>query len=76
MLVLTRKVGQSIVVGDEIEILVLQVKGTADQAQVRVGIEAPRGVRVLRKEIFEEVAEENRLSSQSDCTKLIQAFRR
>jgi carbon storage regulator len=51
MLVLTRKVGQSIVIGDEIEVVVLEVRGE----QVRVGIRAPKNVTVHRKEIYEQI---------------------
>ncbi|MDR3690540.1 MAG: carbon storage regulator CsrA [Fimbriimonas sp.] len=51
MLVLTRKVGQSIVIGDEIEVVVLEVRGE----QVRVGIRAPKTVSVHRKEIYEQI---------------------
>lgn len=65
MLVLTRKTGQSIVIGDGVEIFVLQVKGSGDQAQVRIGIAAPAGVRVLRREVFDSVAAENRLASDA-----------
>lgn len=56
MLVLTRKVGQSIVIGDQIEIVVLEVRGE----QVRVGIRAPKTVAVHRKEIYDQIQEENR----------------
>ncbi len=51
MLVLTRKPDQSIMVGDEIEITVLEVRGE----QVRLGIRAPRTVAVHRKEVFEQI---------------------
>lgn len=51
MLVLTRKVGQSIVIGDDIEVVVLEVRGE----QVRVGIRAPKNVAVHRKEIYEQI---------------------
>ena len=54
MLVLTRKVGQSIVIGDEIEVVVLEVRGE----QVRIGIKAPKNVTVHRKEIYEQIHEE------------------
>ncbi len=54
MLVLTRKVGQSIVIGDEIEVVVLEVRGE----QVRIGIRAPKNVSVHRKEIYEQIHEE------------------
>jgi carbon storage regulator len=51
MLVLTRKVGQSIVIGDEIEVVVLEVRGE----QVRVGIRAPKNVTVHRKEVYDQI---------------------
>lgn len=55
MLVLTRKVHQSIVIGDDIEVVVLEVRGE----QVRLGIRAPRNVTVHRKEIYEQIHREN-----------------
>ncbi len=55
MLVLTRKVGQSIVIGDEVEIVVLEVRGE----QVRIGIRAPKTVSVHRKEIYDQIRDEN-----------------
>ncbi len=55
MLVLARKVGQSIVVNDNIEILVIEVRGD----QVRLGIEAPRAIPVHRKELLEQIRTEN-----------------
>ena len=54
MLVLTRKVGQSIVIGNEIEVVVLEVRGE----QVRIGIRAPKTVTVHRKEIYEQIHED------------------
>lgn len=59
MLVLTRKLGQSIVIGDEIEVVVLEVRGE----QVRIGIRAPKTVAVHRKEIYDQIQEENRSST-------------
>ncbi|MEJ5170099.1 MAG: carbon storage regulator CsrA [Fimbriimonadaceae bacterium] len=59
MLVLTRKVHQSIIVGDDIEIVVLDVRGE----QVRLGIRAPKDVVVHRKEVYEQIQEENRRSA-------------
>jgi carbon storage regulator len=55
MLVLTRKVHQSIMIGDSIEVVVLEVRGE----QVRIGIRAPKTVPVHRKEIFEQIQSEN-----------------
>lgn len=62
MLVLTRKLGQSIMINDEIEIVVLEVRGE----QVRLGIKAPRNVPVHRKEIFEQIHDENVAASDVD----------
>lgn len=59
MLVLTRKPDQSIMVGNEIEITVLEVRGE----QVRLGIRAPRHVAVHRKEVFEQIRQENQNAS-------------
>ncbi len=55
MLVLTRKLQQSIIIGDEIEVVVLEVRGE----QVRLGIRAPKNVTVHRKEIYEQIHDEN-----------------
>jgi len=61
MLVLTRRVGQTVKIGDEIEVTVLQISGD----QVRLGIVAPRAVQVHRKELLEQIARENILAAQS-----------
>lgn len=55
MLVLTRRQGESIVVGQNIVITVVEIKG----GQVRIGISAPREVQVHRQEIFDQVRAEN-----------------
>lgn len=51
MLVLTRKIGDSILIGDSIKIQVVQVKG----CQVRLGIEAPKETKIFRQEILENI---------------------
>lgn len=61
MLVLTRKVNQSIMIGDDIEITVLEVRGE----QVRLGIRAPKNVMVHRQEIYVQILEENVRSSET-----------
>ena len=61
MLVLTRKLHQSIVIGDGIEVVVLEVRGE----QVRLGIRAPKDVAVHRKEIYDQIAQENKASSET-----------
>ncbi len=55
MLVLARKLHQSILIGDTIRITVLEVR----DGQVRLGIDAPRGIRVLREEVVEAAATSN-----------------
>ena len=61
MLILTRRVGESLMVGDEVTVTVLGVKGT----QVRIGVNAPKDVSVHRQEIYERIQAE-RLPSGTD----------
>lgn len=56
MLALTRKIGESIVINNDIEITVLEVKGD----QVKLGIDAPKSIPVFRKEIYIQIQEENK----------------
>ncbi|NLO92660.1 MAG: carbon storage regulator CsrA [Clostridiaceae bacterium] len=55
MLVLTRKKGQSIMIGNDIEISIIDIQGD----QVRIGIDAPKKVTIHRKEVYEEIIKEN-----------------
>lgn len=56
MLILTRRVGETLVIGDDVTITVLEVKGS----QVRIGINAPKSVSVHREEIYKRIqAEKN-----------------
>jgi len=59
VLVLSRKVGEAIVLGDDVEVVVLGVEGDT----VRLGIQAPRNVPIWRKELLEAVADENRAAT-------------
>ena len=54
MLILTRRVGETLMVGDEVTVTVLGVKGN----QVRIGVNAPRDVAVHREEIYERIKHE------------------
>ncbi|AHF04957.1 carbon storage regulator CsrA [Marichromatium gracile] len=54
MLILTRRVGETLMVGDEVTVTVLGVKGN----QVRIGVNAPRDVAVHREEIYERIKRE------------------
>ena len=57
MLILTRRVGEKLVIGENVTVTVLGVKG----AQVRVGINAPRDVSVNREEIYERILKERKM---------------
>jgi len=69
VLVLTRRANQSIVIGHDVVVTVLEIRGD----QVRLGIRAPRDVTVHREEVFAELQRENRLaaSASSEDTKLL-----
>ncbi len=56
MLILTRKPGESLFIGDKIKVVVVEIKGN----QIRLGIEAPSDVRILREEIYAQILEENK----------------
>jgi carbon storage regulator len=60
LLILTRKVGESIAIGDDIQVSVVEIKGT----QVKLGIRAPMDVTVHREEIYLKIQEENRRAAQ------------
>ncbi|MCC6954216.1 MAG: carbon storage regulator CsrA [Deltaproteobacteria bacterium] len=66
MLVLTRRPGQSVYIGDDVKVTLVEIKGN----QVRIGIDAPPTVRIFREEIYLQILEENRsaaaLSASSD----------
>ncbi len=56
MLILTRRVGENLRIGEEVSVVVLEVNGN----QVRLGITAPKSVTVHREEVFERIAQEER----------------
>ena len=66
MLVLTRKAGEGIVIGDDIRITVVELKGGG----VRIGIDAPRSTKVHRLEVYERIIQENREATQWDIADL------
>lgn len=61
MLVLTRRLGESIRIGDDISIRVLDIQ----RGQVRIAIDAPREIPVHREEIYQQVQEENRKAADA-----------
>ena len=75
MLILTRKIGEAIAVGDDIKIRLLEIKG----GQVKIGIEAPNDVSVHREEVFLRILEENRkaaLEAPSDLDNLSELLKK
>lgn len=66
MLVLTRKPGEGFVIGDDITIKIVEMKGGG----VRIGIEAPQDKKIYRQEIYDRIIMENRAAAQWDMTDL------
>ena len=62
MLALTRKKGESLVVNNNIEITVLEIRGD----QIKIGISAPKNVPVYRKEVYLQIQKENEASLKAD----------
>ena len=54
MLILTRRIGETLVIGDEVNVTVLGIKGN----QIRIGVDAPREVTVHREEIYQRIKHE------------------
>lgn len=61
MLILTRKSGESITIGDDIKIQVIEIKGK----QVRIGIDAPRNYVIHREEVYIRIQEENQQAAEN-----------
>ncbi|MGQ9688120.1 MAG: carbon storage regulator CsrA [Desulfobaccales bacterium] len=74
MLILTRKSGEGLFIGDDIRITILEIRGK----QIRLGIEAPSSVVVLREEIYRRIQEENLQAAGTrdiDVTEVAQLWR-
>lgn len=74
MLVLSRRRDESIMIGDEVEVTVVEVRGDV----VKLGVKAPRSVPVHRKEIYETIQRENLAAtkaSKTDISKILKAVR-
>ena len=61
MLILSRKTNEKIMIGDDISISIIEIRGD----QVRIGVDAPKSVKVFRQEVFDAIRAENKAAVQS-----------
>jgi carbon storage regulator len=66
MLILSRRVNEKIVIGDDVVVSVVEVRGD----QVKLGIDAPRNVKVFRQEVFDAIQEENKRAAAASGLQL------
>jgi carbon storage regulator len=64
MLILSRKVNEKIMIGDDVSVSVIEIRGD----QVKLGVDAPRSVKVFRREVFDAIMAENRAAAESAPT--------
>lgn len=67
MLVLTRKLNESLMIGDDIEIKIVEISGKT----VKLGVEAPKDIQIFRKEIYEEIKQENIEAASKDVVSIV-----
>jgi len=61
MLILSRKINEKVIIGDDISISIIEIRGD----QVRIGIDAPKKVKVFRQEVFDAIMAENKAAIKS-----------
>ena len=61
MLILSRKINEKIMIGDDISVSIIEIRGD----QVRIGVDAPKSVKVFRQEVFDAIKAENKAAAQS-----------
>ena len=64
MLILSRKINEKIMIGDDVSISIIEIRGD----QVRIGVDAPKSVKVFRQEVFDAIKAENKAAAQSSAT--------
>lgn len=69
MLILTRKLGEMIRIGDDVTVRVIEVRG----GQIRLGVEAPSSVRIYREEIYKAIRQQNEQAAITGVTNLDEA---
>ena len=66
MLILTRKLGESIIIGENVQLSVVEI----NKNNIKIGINAPKDITIYREEVFEKIKEENKMSSISGIVNL------
>ena len=64
MLILSRKINEKIMIGDDISVSIIEIRGD----QVRIGVDAPKSIKVFRQEVFDAIKAENKAAAQSAAT--------
>ncbi len=72
MLVLSRKKDQSLMIGNDIELTIIEIQGD----QVKIGLKAPKNVSIYRKELYLEIQEENKKAANTDVVELDSIFKK
>jgi carbon storage regulator len=70
MLALTRKKGEALVINNNIEVTILDIRGD----QIKIGVSAPKDIPVYRKEVYLQIQEENKEASSVDSLELLKDF--
>ncbi|WP_024832778.1 carbon storage regulator CsrA [Ruminiclostridium josui] len=72
MLVLSRKKDQSLMIGNDIELTIIEIQGD----QVKLGLKAPKNISIYRKELYLEIQEENKKAAAADVVEFDSIFKK